>query len=80
MELQLTHNSAYEDKRTSVGDGMYVDRLISPWICPITELEMHGRFNIVFLCSSCRVVALTANLTVGKLWREAITSLAEAMH
>ena len=87
VELQLTPNPAYDDKRISVGDRMYVDRLISPWICPITELEMSDRFKIVFLCSSCSVVSLTANLAVGKLLREAIASLAgqreliaEAMH
>ena len=57
MELQLTPNPAYDDKRTSVGDGMYVDHLISPWICPITGLEMNGRFKFVFPWSSGRVVA-----------------------
>ena len=76
VELQLTPNPAYDDKRISVGDRMHVDRLISPWIYPITELEMSGRSKIVFLCSSCRVVALTANLAVGKLLRAAIASLA----
>jgi len=57
VELQLTPNPAYDDKRTSVGDGMYVDRLVSPWICPITGLEMNGRFKFVFPWSSGRVVA-----------------------
>lgn len=57
LELQLTPNPAYDDKRTSVGDGMYVDRLISPWICPVTGLEMNGRFKFVFPWSSGRVVA-----------------------
>ena len=66
----------YDDKRISVGDRMYVDRLISPLICPITELEMSGRFKIVFPCSSCRGVALTTNLGVGKLLREVIASMA----
>ena len=36
---------------------MYVDYLISPWICPITGLEMNGRFKFVFPWSSGRVVA-----------------------
>jgi len=57
VELQLTPNPAYDDKRTSVGDGYYVDRLISPWICPVTGLEMNGRFKFVFPWSSGRVVA-----------------------
>ena len=57
MELQLTPNPAYDDKRTSVGDGMYVDHLISPWICPITGLEINGRFKIVFPWSSGRLGA-----------------------
>jgi len=57
VELKLTPNPAYDDKKTSVGDGMYVDRLVSPWICPITGLEMNGRFKFVFPWSSGRVVA-----------------------
>jgi len=57
VELKLTPNPAYNDKRASVGDGMYVDRLVSPWICPITGLEMNGRFKFVFPWSSGRVVA-----------------------
>ena len=36
---------------------MYVDRLISPWICPITGLELNGRFKFVFPWSSGRMVA-----------------------
>merc|ERR1712025_297994 len=57
VELHLTPNPAYDGKKTSVGDGMYVDRLVSPWICPITGLEMNGRFKFVFPWSSGRVVA-----------------------
>jgi len=57
VSLQLTPNPAYDDKKTSVGDGMYVDRLISPWICPVTGLEMNGRFKFVFPWTSGRVVA-----------------------
>jgi len=57
VELQLTPNPAFDDKRASVGDGMYVDRLVSPWICPVTGLEMNGRFKFVFPWSTGRVVA-----------------------
>ena len=42
-ELDLTPNPSYDAKRPSVGDG-YVDKLVSPWICPITGLEMNGRW------------------------------------
>ena len=82
VELQLTPNPAYDDKRISVGDRMYVDPLISPWICPITELEMSGRFKTVFLCSSCRVVALAANLEGGNSqlgWAEEVNSRGNAL-
>merc|ERR1719483_373904 len=58
VSLQLTPNPAYNDKRTPIaGDGMCADCLISPWICPVTELEMNGRFRFVFSWSSGRVVA-----------------------
>merc|ERR1712025_310236 len=60
VELQLTSNPAYTDgsrRQDAVGDGMYVDRLVSPWICPVTGLEMNGRFKFVFPWSSGRVVA-----------------------
>ncbi|XP_023331347.1 protein RTF2 homolog [Eurytemora carolleeae] len=39
VELQLTPNPAFDAKKLSVGDGMYNDALISPWICPITGTE-----------------------------------------
>lgn len=57
VELQLTPNPAYDASKQSVGDGMYNDALVSPWICPITGLEMNGRFKFVFVFSSGKVVA-----------------------
>jgi len=57
VELQLAPNPAYSGSRASVGDGMYVDRLVSPYICPVTGLEMNGRFKFVFAWSINRVVA-----------------------
>jgi len=60
VELQLTPNPAYSDssrRQDAVGDGMYVDRLVAPWICPVTGLEMNGRFKFVLNIISGRVVA-----------------------
>jgi hypothetical protein len=39
-----------------VGDN-YVDRLVSPWICPVTGLEMNGRFKFVLDWSTGRVMS-----------------------
>jgi len=57
VELVLTDNPAYEGTRASVGDGMYVDRLVSPWICPVTGLEMNGRFKFMFPWKLGKVVS-----------------------
>jgi len=60
VELQLTSNPAYTDgsrRQDAVGDGMYVDRLVSPWICPVTGLEMNGRFKFAFNFKTGRVIA-----------------------
>merc|ERR1712059_41632 len=60
VELQLTPNPSYTDssrRQDAVGDGMYVDRLVAPWICPVTGLEMNGRFRFVLNIVSGRVVA-----------------------
>jgi hypothetical protein len=32
-----------------------IDRLVSPWICPVTGLEMNGRFKFVFAFSTGKV-------------------------
>ena len=57
-ELDLTPNPSYKDpiKNPSVGDN-YVDKLVSPWICPITGLEMNGRFRFVFDWSNGKVLS-----------------------
>jgi len=60
VELDLSPNPAYTDvsRRTdAVGDGMYVDRLVSPWICPVTGLEMNGRFKFSFNFKTGKVIA-----------------------
>ena len=57
IELQVTANPAYDGSRVSVGDGGYNDRLISPWICPVTGLEMNGRFKFVFSWPGGKAVA-----------------------
>jgi len=60
VELQLTPNPAYTDnsrRQDAVGDGMYVDRLVGHWICPVTGLEMNGRFKFAVNFVSGRVVA-----------------------
>lgn len=57
VELQLTPNPAYDAAKQAVGDFGYSDLLISPWICPITGLEMNGRFKFVFAFSTGKVIA-----------------------
>lgn len=66
VELQLTPNPAYDANKLSVGDGMYNDALISPWICPITGLEMNGRFKFIFAFSSGKVIADRAIKVLSK--------------
>lgn len=58
-ELQLEPNPAFKDK-ASVGDGGYVDRSISPWICPLTSQEMNGKFRFVFDWSNGKVMSKRA--------------------
>ena len=58
-ELQLEPNPAFTDK-ASVGDGGYVDRSISPWICPLTSQEMNGKFRFVFDWSNGKVMSKRA--------------------
>jgi len=58
VELDLTINPAYEAKRKdAVGDGMYQDKLVSRYQCPVTGLEMNGRFKFVFSWTTGRVVS-----------------------
>ena len=56
IELNLTPNPSYDANRISVGNG-YNDRLVSPWICPVTGLEMNGRFKFVASWPGGKVVA-----------------------
>ena len=39
-----------------MGDN-YVDRLVSPWICPVTGLEMNGRFKFILDWRTGRVLS-----------------------
>lgn len=57
VELQLTVNPTFDKDKHAVGDGMYNDALVSPWICPVTGLEMNGRFKFVCSFSTGKVVA-----------------------
>eukprot|EP00088_Acartia_fossae_P056952 TRINITY_DN6639_c1_g1_i10.p1 TRINITY_DN6639_c1_g1~~TRINITY_DN6639_c1_g1_i10.p1 ORF type:complete len:303 (-),score=88.80 TRINITY_DN6639_c1_g1_i10:1138-2046(-) len=57
IELKLHDNPAFDAKKHAVGDGLYNDALISPWICPVTGLEMNGRFKFVFAFTTGKVVA-----------------------
>ena len=56
IELKLSPNPSYDANRISVGNG-YNDRLVSPWICPVTGLEMNGNFKMIFAWPSGKVVA-----------------------
>jgi hypothetical protein len=56
VELDLTPNPSYNANKSSVGDN-YVDKLVSPWICPITSLEMNGRFKFVYDLSNSKVLS-----------------------
>lgn len=48
LELTPNPNAGAKKTRPSVSDG-YVDSLnVSAWICPVTGLEMNGRFRFVF--------------------------------
>jgi len=52
-ELNLTDNPAYKTKSSDMGY-VYIDHNISPYICPVTGLEMSGKYRFVFLATcSC---------------------------
>jgi len=55
-ELKLTPNPSFDANRISVGNS-YNDSLVSAWICPVTGLEMNGRFKFVFSWPGGKVVA-----------------------
>jgi hypothetical protein len=56
-ELDLTDNPSFKGKDPSVTDGKYEDVQGSPWICPLTGLEMNGRFNFVFDWTNGKVIS-----------------------
>ena len=71
IELKLSPNPSYDANRISVGNG-YNDRLVSPWICPVTGLEMNGNFKMVFSWPGGRVVAERAVKVMQKDPAEAL--------
>ena len=59
-ELQLADNPAYDRKSkggSSVGGEGFIDRKVPPYICPVTGLEMNGRFKFVFDWSNGKVMS-----------------------
>lgn len=58
-ELQLEPNPAFTGEKARVGDA-YNDRSKAEWICPLTSLEMNGRFPFVFDWSSGKVYSKRA--------------------
>jgi hypothetical protein len=57
-ELLLADNPDYDRKSkegSSVGGAGFLDRNISPYICPVAGLEMNGRFKFVFDWSTGKV-------------------------
>ena len=59
-ELNLAHNPAYDRKSKggpSIGGEGFIDRQVSPYICPVTGLEMNGRFKFVFDWSNGKVLS-----------------------
>lgn len=47
-ELNLTDNPGYKKDAAYFGDS-YIDHGISPFICPVTGLEMSGKYRFVYL-------------------------------
>lgn len=58
-ELQLEPNPAFTGEKAKVGDA-YNDRSKAEWICPLTSLEMNGRFPFVFDWSNGKVYSKRA--------------------
>lgn len=72
VELDLTLNPAYDSRRQdAVGDGMYEDKLVSMFMCPVTGLEMNGRFRFVFCFSTGKVISERAVKVLQKDLNEA---------
>lgn len=47
-ELQLTDNPGYQAAESDKGD-VYIDRQAARYICPITGLEMSGKYKYVLV-------------------------------
>ena len=58
-DLNLTNNPAFDSNTSSppAGDGTYVDRHMSAFICPITGLEMNGSYPFLFDWTSGKVIS-----------------------
>lgn len=64
-ELNLTPNPSFSRGNSSMGDGgAYTDRQVAPWICPITGLEMSGKFKFVVDWSNGKVLSERAHKMV----------------
>jgi len=69
-ELKLTENPDWEETgRGEIGDG-YIDVQKSRWICPVSGMEMNGRFRFCFLWSCGCVLAEKALKEMMKLKEE----------
>lgn len=58
-ELKLTDNPAHDvnESNAPTGDGSYVDRHKSAFICPISRLEMNGAYSFMYDWTSGNVVS-----------------------
>eukprot|EP00095_Tigriopus_kingsejongensis_P005351 maker-scaffold34_size539781-snap-gene-0.17 protein:Tk05351 transcript:maker-scaffold34_size539781-snap-gene-0.17-mRNA-1 annotation:"upf0549 protein c20orf43 homolog" len=64
-DLVLVENPGFENQNPSKGDN-YVDNSLSPWICPMTGIEMNGRFKFVFDWITGKVLSEKANRMIKK--------------
>lgn len=64
-ELELVENPSYENQNPSKGDN-YIDSSIAPWICPMTGIEMNGRFKFIFDWKTGRVLSDKANKLIKR--------------
>ncbi|TRY61444.1 hypothetical protein TCAL_06247 [Tigriopus californicus] len=64
-DLELVENPSYENRNPSKGDN-YIDSSIAPWICPMTGIEMNGRFKFVFDWKTGKVLSEKANKLVKR--------------
>merc|ERR1712038_1396461 len=58
-ELTLTNNPAFDRHKSNIqsGDGSYVDRHRSAFICPIARIEMNGSYPLLFDWTTGNVIS-----------------------